>query len=161
MSRDRPEYKVVLVGDKSVGKTSLVLRFIDGCFQPNQPPTIGAHFFSKHIALPRGKRCVLQVWDTAGQERFRAMAPMYYREAVGAIVCYDSTNEKSFEMMQVLGWWGGRGPLVASAAPLTLSLFPIAVAGVGGGAAAELPAGVHQHRHCVHEDRSGRQDCCR
>jgi len=96
------EFKVVVVGEKSVGKTSLVLRFIDGCFQPQQQPTIGAFFFSKHLVLAGGAACVLQVWDTAGQERFRAITPMYYRQAMGAIVCFDVTSEASFETMQ--GW---------------------------------------------------------
>jgi len=94
------EFKVVVLGDKSVGKTCLVLRFIEGYFAAKQQSTIGAFFLAKTFTLPNGVQCKMQLWDTAGQERFRAMAPMYYRGAACAIVCFDITHEESFTKMK-------------------------------------------------------------
>lgn len=94
------EFKVVVLGDKGVGKTCLVLRFIEGYFAANQPSTIGAFFLTKKFTTSDGIQCKMQIWDTAGQERFRAMAPMYYRNAAAAIICFDITDEASFTMMK-------------------------------------------------------------
>lgn len=76
MNNKQYEFKVVVLGDKSVGKTCLVLRFIEGYFAPKQQSTIGAFFLTKKFSLPNGTLCKMQLWDTAGQERFRAMAPV-------------------------------------------------------------------------------------
>jgi hypothetical protein len=76
MPNKQYEFKVVVLGDKSVGKTCLVLRFIEGYFAPKQQSTIGAFFLAKTFTLPNGAQCKMQLWDTAGQERFRAMAPV-------------------------------------------------------------------------------------
>jgi Ras-related protein Rab-21 len=70
------EYKVVVLGDKGVGKTCLVLRFIEGYFMAKQQSTVGAFFLTKKVTLPDGTSIKMQIWDTAGQERFRAMAPV-------------------------------------------------------------------------------------
>lgn len=94
------DFKVVVLGDKGVGKTCLVLRFIEGFFSPKQQSTIGAFFLTKKVTLSDGYTLKMQLWDTAGQERFRAMAPMYYRGAASAIVCFDITNEDSFAKMK-------------------------------------------------------------
>ncbi|CAM9374369.1 unnamed protein product [Heterosigma akashiwo] len=94
------EFKVVVLGDKGVGKSCLVLRFIEGYFSPKQQSTIGAFFLSKTIEAADGTACKMQIWDTAGQERFRAMASMYYRNAAAAIVCFDITDEESFSKMK-------------------------------------------------------------
>ena len=94
------DFKVVVLGDKGVGKTCLVLRFIEGFFSPKQQSTIGAFFLTKKVTLSDGFTLKMQLWDTAGQERFRAMAPMYYRGAASAIVCFDITNEDSFAKMK-------------------------------------------------------------
>mmetsp|Transcript_1210 Transcript_1210/g.1587 ORF Transcript_1210/g.1587 Transcript_1210/m.1587 type:complete len:220 (-) Transcript_1210:351-1010(-) len=94
------EFKVVVLGDKGVGKSCLVLRFIEGYFSPKQQSTIGAFFLSKTIQISDGTNCKMQIWDTAGQERFRAMASMYYRNAAAAIVCFDITDEESFSKMK-------------------------------------------------------------
>ncbi|KAH8070989.1 GTPase [Aureococcus anophagefferens] len=83
-------------GDRGVGKTCLVLRFIEGL----QQSTIGAFFLTKKIVTAQGDACKIQIWDTAGQERFRAMAPMYYRNAAAAIVCFDVTDESTFNTMK-------------------------------------------------------------
>jgi len=100
-----------------------VLRFIEGLYNsrcgpraargraatrapPTFPPprrqqsTIGAFFLTKKIVTAQGDACKIQIWDTAGQERFRAMAPMYYRNAAAAIVCFDVTDEATFNTMK-------------------------------------------------------------
>ena len=94
------EYKVVVLGEKSCGKTSLVTRYIYGCFSPVQQSTIGAFFLTKRIVLANGSTFKLQLWDTAGQERFRSMAKMYYRGAVAIIVCFDITDLSSWDKLK-------------------------------------------------------------
>ena len=94
------EFKVVLLGDRGVGKTCLVLRFIEGLYNARQQSTIGAFFLTKKIKTARGDDCKIQIWYTAGQERFRAMAPMYYRNAAAAVVCFDGTDQRTFQTMR-------------------------------------------------------------
>lgn len=89
------EVKVVLVGAQGVGKTSLVLRWVEGKFE-SQSSTIGAAFFTQKLTV-KGKRLKMQVWDTAGQERFRSMAPMYYRGSRAACIVFDVSFRPSFE----------------------------------------------------------------
>ncbi|KAJ8311524.1 hypothetical protein KUTeg_010879 [Tegillarca granosa] len=79
----------------SVGKTSVVIRYVGGMFSKAVSPTIGASFFTYKLNV-NNYRVKLQVWDTAGQERFRAMAPMYYRKANAAMLVYDMTSSDSF-----------------------------------------------------------------
>lgn len=71
------EFKVVVLGDKGIGKTCLVLRYIEGLYSPKQQSTIGAFFLTKKVTLSSGNTFKMQLWDTAGQERFRAMAPVW------------------------------------------------------------------------------------
>ncbi|KAK3815739.1 MAG: small GTPase superfamily, partial [Linnemannia elongata] len=81
-----------------VGKTSLVVRYVQKTFSANCTSTIGASFMTKKLVVDNCK-VRLQIWDTAGQERFRSMAPMYYRGANAAILVYDITSEESFRDM--------------------------------------------------------------
>ncbi|CAO3677754.1 unnamed protein product [Umbelopsis vinacea] len=92
------EAKVVILGSTGVGKTSMVVRYVQKTFSPNGTSTIGASFMTKKLSVDNCK-VRLQIWDTAGQERFRAMAPMYYRGAHAAILVYDITSEESFQDM--------------------------------------------------------------
>ncbi|CEL57367.1 Ras-like GTP-binding protein RYL2 OS=Yarrowia lipolytica (strain CLIB 122 / E 150) GN=RYL2 PE=3 SV=2 [Rhizoctonia solani AG-1 IB] len=87
--------KVVIMGSAGVGKTSLVMRYVEGRFGQTTTTT-GAFFYSKKATVD-GTKVRLQIWDTAGQERFRSMAPMYYRGASAAILVYDITSASSFE----------------------------------------------------------------
>jgi small GTP-binding protein len=93
------EFKIVLLGDKNVGKTCLVQRFVEGYFSQNCQSTIGAFFLTKRLKVD-GHVCKLQVWDTAGSERFRSMAPMYYRSASCAVCCYAVNEEETFCQMK-------------------------------------------------------------
>ncbi|ESL05727.1 Rab family, other [Trypanosoma rangeli SC58] len=89
------KHKIVLLGDQSVGKTSLVTRFMYDTFDQQYQATIGIDFFSKSI--PVDNRTVrLHVWDTAGQERFRSLIPSYIRNSSGTLVVYDITSRASF-----------------------------------------------------------------
>ncbi|XP_054579594.1 ras-related protein Rab-43 isoform X3 [Eptesicus fuscus] len=88
-------FKLVLVGDASVGKTCVVQRFKTGAFSERQSSTIGVDFTMKTLEI-QGKRVKLQIWDTAGQERFRTITQSYYRSANGAILAYDITKRSSF-----------------------------------------------------------------
>ncbi|KAJ2547386.1 Vacuolar protein sorting-associated protein 21 [Coemansia sp. RSA 1933] len=88
------QIKVVLLGDAAVGKSSLVLRFVNNEFQENKEPTIGAAFLTQKVRLDDSV-LKLDIWDTAGQERFHSLAPMYYRNAQAAVVVYDITRAES------------------------------------------------------------------
>ncbi|CAK9009734.1 unnamed protein product [Durusdinium trenchii] len=92
-----PKFKVVLVGDQSVGKTALVLRYLKNTFDEKVETTIGMDFQTKTVQLLNGSPIRLQLWDTAGQERFRSLVSGYIRDAAAAIVCYDITSRQSFE----------------------------------------------------------------
>ncbi|EEP82657.1 vacuolar protein sorting-associated protein 21 [Uncinocarpus reesii 1704] len=86
--------KLVLLGEAAVGKSSLVLRFVNDDFQENKEPTIGAAFLTQKCSLPT-RTIKFEIWDTAGQERFASLAPMYYRNAQAALVVYDLTKPSS------------------------------------------------------------------
>ncbi|RKF82769.1 Vacuolar protein sorting-associated protein 21 [Golovinomyces cichoracearum] len=103
--------KLVLLGEAAVGKSSIVLRFVNNDFQENKEPTIGGHlnlvwlitsganlvaaaFLTQKCTLPY-RTIKFEIWDTAGQERFASLAPMYYRNAQSALVVYDLTKPAS------------------------------------------------------------------
>ncbi|CAG8438075.1 3697_t:CDS:2 [Dentiscutata heterogama] len=88
--------KLVLLGEAAVGKSSLVLRFVNNEFQENKEPTIGAAFLTQKCRL-EDKVIKFEIWDTAGQERFHSLAPMYYRNAQAAVVVYDVTKSASLD----------------------------------------------------------------
>jgi Ras-related protein Rab-6A len=90
--------KVVFVGDTKVGKSCLLVRFVQGTFDRSMPATIGAAFFTKVVATADAN-VRLQLWDTAGQEKFRSLAPMYYRAAAVAVLVYDVTNLATFDSL--------------------------------------------------------------
>lgn len=92
----RYNYKIVLLGNSSVGKSSLVLRFVKREYYDYQEPTIGACFLTKDILIDDKYIIKFEIWDTAGQERYNALAPLYYRLAAAAIVVYDVTDRVSF-----------------------------------------------------------------
>ncbi|KAJ2662644.1 GTP-binding protein [Coemansia sp. RSA 1200] len=91
--------KLLIIGDSGVGKSCLLLRFSDDQFTPSFITTIGIDFKIRTIELD-GKRIKLQIWDTAGQERFRTITTAYYRGAMGILLVYDVTDERSFNNIE-------------------------------------------------------------
>ncbi|XP_078388622.1 ras-related protein Rab-8B-like [Cetorhinus maximus] len=89
-------FKLLLIGDSGVGKTCLLFRFSDDAFNATFIATIGIDFKVKTVELD-GKKIKLQIWDTAGHERFRTITSAYYRGAMGIMLVYDITQEKSFD----------------------------------------------------------------
>ena len=91
-------FKVVLLGDTNVGKTSILTRISKDQFRTDLQPTIGPHFVSKVFKLPNSTEEIkLQIWDTAGQEKYRSLTPMYYRDACAAICVFDITQKNTLE----------------------------------------------------------------
>jgi small GTP-binding protein len=88
-------WRVVLVGEMSVGKTSLLSQLVDHHFDGNQQPTVGANY-QIYVTEIASQKIELQVWDTAGQEQYRSLGPIYYRNAVAALVVYDVTARSTF-----------------------------------------------------------------
>lgn len=89
------KFKLVFLGEQSVGKTSLITRFMYDSFDHTYQATIGIDFLSKTMYL-EDRTVRLQLWDTAGQERFRSLIPSYIRDSTVAVVVYDITNVNSF-----------------------------------------------------------------
>jgi len=94
--------KFLLVGDSGVGKSSLLLRYVEDTFSPSFISTIGIDFKIKTTKLLNGTPVKLQIWDTAGQERFRTITSAYYRGAMAVIIVYDIGNKESFHR---LAYW--------------------------------------------------------
>ena len=90
-------YKILLLGDSSVGKTCFLMRYVDNTFQEIHMSTIGLDYKLKTVQLEDGKMVKIQIWDTAGQDRFRSITKNYYKGAHGIVLIYDVTNKKSFE----------------------------------------------------------------
>ncbi|BFG02763.1 ras-related protein Rab-21 [Drosophila madeirensis] len=101
-SRSGPtlNFKAVLLGEGCVGKTSLVLRYMEDKFNPQHLSTLQASFVTKKVTLPDERRAQLNIWDTAGQERFHALGPIYYRGSDGALLVYDITDHDSFQKVK-------------------------------------------------------------
>ena len=92
-------FKVLLLGNSDVGKSSLLLRYVDSVWSDTFVPTIGVDFKVKTIEID-GKKVKLQIWDTAGQERFRTVVSTYFRGAHGLFLIYDITNRDSFKNLE-------------------------------------------------------------
>ena len=93
-------FKVVLVGESGVGKTSIITQFIDQTFQEDQQSTTGGTFSTKSVICDNGKTLKFEIWDTAGQERYRSLTKMFYKDANAAVLVYDITRKDSFEELQ-------------------------------------------------------------
>lgn len=91
------QFRLIVIGDSTVGKSCLIRRFTEGRFAQVSDPTVGVDFFSRLVEIEPGKRVKLQIWDTAGQERFRSITRAYYRNSVGGLLLFDITNRRSFQ----------------------------------------------------------------
>ena len=93
-------FKIVLLGESGVGKTSIISQFIDNNFQDDIQSSTGGTFSSKTFTYSDNKILKFEIWDTAGQERYRALTKMFYKDANAAILVYDITRKISFEELQ-------------------------------------------------------------
>ena len=94
------EAQLITLGDGQVGKTSLILRYIDNKFSYNYLATIGFDSKVKKVQLDNGEEIRVKIFDTAGQERFKSIAATYLKKANGIILAYDITRKKTFENIQ-------------------------------------------------------------
>jgi len=94
-------FKVVLVGESGVGKTSIITQFIDQTFQEDQQSTTGGTFSTKSVKCGNNKTLKFEIWDTAGQERYRSLTKMFYKDANAAVLVYDITRKDSFEQLKL------------------------------------------------------------
>ena len=95
MERTEVLFKILVVGDVGAGKSSFVKRYAKEKWVHNCKPTIGVDFVLKEITLDCGALVRVQLWDIAGQERFKSVTRIYYKEAVGAVIMFDCTNQDS------------------------------------------------------------------
>ena len=90
------DLKLLLVGDTSVGKTSILSKYIDDIFEENQISTIGVEYKVKSLII-NGRKINLRIWDSSGQERFRSITQSFFRNAEGILYIFDLTEKKTFE----------------------------------------------------------------
>ena len=96
---DQPDYtwKVILVGNKKVGKTSISNRFVENTFTENYETSTEVKFKRKNVVIPNTQNIAeLHIWDTLGQERFKALAPIFFRRSIAALLVYDVCDRDSF-----------------------------------------------------------------
>ena len=102
---EQPDYtwKVILVGNKKVGKTSISTRFVENTFDENYQTSTEVKFKRKNVPIA-GTQSIAQlhIWDTLGQERFKSLAPIFFRRSIAALLVYDVTDRDSFLSLQ--GW---------------------------------------------------------
>ena len=99
-------FKVVLVGESGVGKTSIITQFIDQTFQEDQQSTTGGTFSTKSVICEGGKILKFEIWDTAGQEKYRSLTTMFYKDANAAVMVYDVTRKESFD--EIKNYWSNQ-----------------------------------------------------
>lgn len=93
-------FKYIIIGDSSVGKSNILLKYAHNQFKPEYQLTIGVEFGAKNIDINQ-KAYRIQIWDTAGQENFRSITRAYYKNSVCALVVYDVTNKNSFDSVKM------------------------------------------------------------
>lgn len=95
-SRKKNFFKIVILGDSGVGKTTLLQQYVNGQINPNSKPTIGADFSKKDVIID-DQLVTLQIWDTAGQEKFQSLGYAFYRGADCCCLVYDITQSVTLE----------------------------------------------------------------
>ncbi|XP_068426238.1 ras-related protein Rab-42b [Clinocottus analis] len=91
------QFRIIMLGDSTVGKSSLLKRYTEDLFLDSINQTVGVDFYVHFLEVEPGVRVKLQFWDTAGQERFRSVTRSYYRNSVGGLLVFDLTNQASFD----------------------------------------------------------------
>merc|ERR1711861_77502 len=115
--------KVIILGDSSVGKTSLMNQYVNEKFNTQYKATIGADFLTKEVSLEE-RVVTMQIWDTAGQERFQSLGVAFYRGADACILVFDLTSKKSFDNLDT---W--REEFLVQSGPAETDSFPFVVLG--------------------------------
>ena len=95
------EFKIILVGDPGVGKTSIMTKFVSNEFQNTYLSTIGVEFKSKEIHINNNTCARLKIWDTCGQEKFRAITRQYFKNSEGVFVVFDLTNKETIKKLDI------------------------------------------------------------
>ena len=95
-----PSYKVLIIGDPGIGKTSLIHRYIFNEFMEEKESTIGLDFQEKTVQVSPDDKIILVIWDTAGSEKFHSIAQNFFTNCDGIIICFDTTNKKSFDNLE-------------------------------------------------------------
>ncbi|XP_035527756.1 ras-related protein Rab-42b isoform X2 [Morone saxatilis] len=98
------QFRIIMLGDSTVGKSSLLKRYTEDLFMESINQTVGVDFYVHFLEVEPGVRVKLQFWDTAGQERFRSVTRSYYRNSVGGLLVFDITNRASFD--HIKEWHG-------------------------------------------------------
>ena len=106
MTSLKKSFKVVLLGEAGVGKTSIISQFIDESFQEDIQSSTGGTYSSKTFVIGNKQLLDFEIWDTAGQERYRSLTTMYYKDANAAILVYDITLQKSFD--EIKTYWANQ-----------------------------------------------------
>ncbi|KAJ4922771.1 hypothetical protein JOQ06_022758 [Pogonophryne albipinna] len=91
------QFRIIMLGDSTVGKSSLLKRYTEDMFLESINQTVGVDFYVHFLEVAPGVRVKLQFWDTAGQERFRSVTRSYYRNSVAGLLVFDMTNQASFD----------------------------------------------------------------
>jgi Ras-related protein Rab-6A len=99
-TRPAKSFRVVMIGDASVGKTSLITRLTQDVFSDGQMTTIGTVFCEFRCEID-GRAMMLEIWDTAGQEKFKSVVPMYFRDSHGAVATFSVDTRSSFENLKL------------------------------------------------------------
>ncbi|CAH8641976.1 unnamed protein product [Dicrocoelium dendriticum] len=110
------QFRVIIIGDSMVGKSSFLRTFVEGRFTNVCDPTVGVDFYCRTVRVQDDKYVKLQLWDTAGQEKFRSIAKSYYRNCVGAFILFDLTDRETYE--HVPGWYDEAVCCVRSQCPV-------------------------------------------
>ena len=97
MEKKEPHFKILVLGDPSVGKSCFLIRYTEDTFQDVYLSTIGMDCKYKDVILEEDKSIRLQIWDTAGQDRFRSITKNLYKGAAGIMLIYDITNRNTFD----------------------------------------------------------------
>lgn len=95
------QFRIIMLGDSTVGKSSLLKRYTEDLFLESINQTVGVDFYVHFLEVEPGVRVKLQFWDTAGQERFRSVTRSYYRNSVGGLLVFDITSRSSFDHIKV------------------------------------------------------------
>ena len=96
-------FKVVLLGEAGVGKTSIISQFIEQIFEEDLQSSTGGSYSSKTLTFNNGKNIKFEIWDTAGQERYRALSKLFYNNAYAAILVYDITKKSTYD--EIKNYW--------------------------------------------------------